>query len=143
MHLFVPQGYGHLVFNVDGKVGQNCPNNPEDVLLVQFLLPKAVEKTPMDWERRERVNKVPTNGYCDDLTTDGIKAVQEHMREKNPGTVVDGIVSPAHGVVYGEGAWTIVVLNTTIRENYPDVWPRLHDFPDCPGPLAEKVKKLL
>lgn len=144
MHVFMPREYVHLVFNVDGKVGQNCENHVEDVILVQYLLHKSVEKRmAADWERKARVLKVPMDGFCDEATVDGIKAVQENMRERNPGTVVDGIVSPARGVAYGEGVWIIVSLNSTVREDFPETWPRLQDFADCPSLLKAKVQELL
>jgi hypothetical protein len=38
-------GSGYIFHNVDAAVGQGCPNNPLDVLLVQYLL-KECNKLP-------------------------------------------------------------------------------------------------
>jgi hypothetical protein len=38
-------GSGSIFYNVDAAVGQGCPNNPLDVLLVQYLL-KECNKLP-------------------------------------------------------------------------------------------------
>jgi len=142
MRLFVPQGYDHLVFNVDSHVGPGCPNNIEDVLLVQFMLVELGGIT-IDANLKKKLLKVPKSGICDDATNDGIRAVQEAVHNGVAASIVDGIVSPAKGALYGGAAWTIVVLNTNVREANPGTWPRLQDFTGCPALLKPKVQALL
>jgi hypothetical protein len=144
MHIFVPSDRTKIVFNVDEHVGPNCPNATEDVFLVQFLMRKAVAKALADRPLlRQRILRVQVTGKCDPATVDGIKAVQERMKEKNPGTIIDGRVSPAKGTIYGDGTWTILTLNATVRGSYPETWPRLQDFQDCPAPLKQRVPSIL
>ena len=144
MHVFVPSDRTKIVFNVDTHVGRNCPNSTEDVLLVQFLMRKAVSKTLMDRPAlRQRVLRVQMSGTCDETTIDGIRAIQERMKEHNPGTIIDGRVSPAKGAIYGDATWTIITLNSTVRNSYPETWPRLQDFDDCPVSLKQRVPSIL
>jgi hypothetical protein len=135
-----------MLFNVEasvGKFGQN--SKPDDVLLVQFLLRKCAEisEVAVNPARKARLLQVPTTGFCEENTIDGIRAIQEQMKEKNPGTVVDGRISRAQGYIYGGGAWTIVTLNASIRREFPNIWPRLQDFGDCPAPLAERIRAIM
>lgn len=144
MHMFVPSDRSQVLFNVDAHVGVSCTNKAEDVLLVQFLMRKAAVRSLQDRPAiRQRLLRVPISGTCDDPTIDGIRAVQERMRERNPGSVIDGRVSPAKASDYGAGAWTIVTLNYTVRSDFPETWPRLHDFSDCPGLLKTRIPAIL
>jgi hypothetical protein len=134
-----------MLFNVDGVVGNRGANLPEDVHLVRFLLRKVGQRVPAGTgvDRTPRYLAVPLHGRCDAATIDGIRAAQEDMREKFPGTVVDGRVSPVRSLDYGPGPWTIVMLNGWIRRHCPEFWPRLQDASECPGPLQEAVKRSL
>jgi hypothetical protein len=146
MRVFVPPPNDviPMMFNVDKHVGPACPNLADDVLLVQFLIRKSAERTPdLPPDKKARMSKVPTSGICDAATIDGIKAVQERVREKHPPNVVDGIVSPAKGTNYGTGIWAITILNSTVRLDFPERWPRLQDFPDCPPALSVRVRQVL
>jgi len=142
MHLLVPQGYGHLTFNVDNHVGPACPNKIEDVLLVQFLLVEVGGIT-IDTKLKAILLKVPKSGTCDAATIEGIRALQQRFKDGNPATVVDGIISPAKGAMYGGAPWTIILLNVNVRGENPDMWPRLQDFTGCPALLKPKVQALL
>ena len=137
-----------LFFNVDTSVGnQGANSNPEDILLVQFLVRKVGETTGIGSgvtpERKARMSMVVPTGAIDPVTIDGIKAVQESMRELVAGTKVDGRVSVARNFAYGSGSYTIVSLNATVRKHFPRLWPRLHDFPDCPSLLKVRVPDVL
>jgi hypothetical protein len=135
-----------LFFNVDTSVGQNGSNSStEDILLVQLLLRKAAEPATalLRPDRKQRMLKVALTGMVDAATIDAIKAVQEDIKEFEPATVVDGKISPAKGYQYGGNHWTIIHLNSTVRRHFPSVWPRLHDFPNCPLLLKQKVAQVL
>ena len=145
MHLFVPnrrvdylpKSRLGLFFNVDSSVGQNGDNsNAIDIYLVQFLMRKVAERLLGKWGKpRDRMLAVKVNGVCTPVTIDGIKAFQEILKTRYPGTIVDGLAAIAPDYNYGAGAYTIVALNTNTRKRYPELWPRLQDFPDCPGAL--------
>lgn len=145
MHIIAPKPAERpfeMFFNVDAAVGHRGTASRVDVLLVQFMIRKIgphVNKPAL----KARMTSVTLSGLNDDKTIDGIKAVQEHMRERMPGTIVDGRASPARGYRYGGGGWTIAVLNAGIKQHFSDVWPRLQDFPDCPGEVKEKVQDIL
>ena len=150
MHLFVPPLQQRdevlpLFFNVDEGVGKRRPNRTEDVLLVQFLIKAVIQKVPQgaDVTMIERMSKVPVNGLCDDATIDGILAVQEALKKRNPGVVVDGVISRARGYSYGAAKWTIVWLNQGLRNDFPNIWPRLQDIRICPPALKSKLAKIL
>jgi hypothetical protein len=144
MQVFVLAKNDHLIFNVDAPVGQGGTNALEDVYLVQFLILKAAERaTRVGPDLKTRMLRVPLSGKADDATIDGIKAVQEQVQKTFPGAVVDGRVSPALGVNYGGGIWTIVTLNDSVREYYPERWPRLQDLKGCPPVVRIKVLQLL
>jgi hypothetical protein len=148
MHVLVPRPSDQqlpLFFNIDKLLGEGHRNAPaEDILLVQFLLRKAGEAAvAVDTQRKEVMLNVAPTGQCDDETIAGIKAFQETMQQRIPGTIVDSKVSPARGYTYGRGVFTIVSLNRTLRSHFPARWPRLQDFPDCPLLLKAKVPLVL
>jgi hypothetical protein len=148
MHVLAPRPSNPLIpiyFNVDAPVGQGGVNsNREDILLVQFLLRKAGDSSPeVPPHRREVMRNVAPTGVCDPETIAGIRAAQEVMRDKNPGTVVDGRVSSARTYQYGRGIYTIVSLQVTLRRKFPKEWPRLDEFADCPPELKKRVPEIL
>ena len=149
MHVMAPRKLDistYIFFNVDSSVGNNAVNsNPVDILLVQFLIRKCAELAAdgLRPDRRQRMLRVTPDGRVGPLTIDGIKAVQETMRDKYPGTVIDGRVSYARDYRYGGGIWTIVSLNFSLRKRTPQIWPRLQDLPGCPGALKIKFQEIL
>jgi len=137
-----------IFFNIDVSVGKNGNNgNSDDVLLVQFLLKKNGELVPGDTpegaQANEVMKKVPLTGQIDQATIDGITAFQTARRREYPGTIVDGRVSPATHYRYGGHFFTIAAMNGYIRKFAPQVWPRLHDFSDCPAMLKVKIPQIL
>jgi len=145
MNVFLPGPGDHLIFNVDAPVGPGT-GSTEDILLVQFLIRKVAEKRLNAHPAlKARMLKVPLSGVADAATVDGIKAAQEYLKAEPGygGTVVDGRVSPARGISYGGGVWTICVLNNTVRDLYPELWPRLQDFDGCPVAVGAKAQKIL
>jgi hypothetical protein len=149
MHVMAPRPSDPQVptfFNVDTSVGERGSNSSvEDILLVQFLIRKVGQTAgpTLPPDRRERMLNVAPTGTCDRETIDGIRAVQETMRERHPATIVDGKVSPARGYQYGAAAWTIVSLNVTVRRHNLKVWPRLHELSDCPSLLRDRFPAVL
>lgn len=150
MHVMAPQPAVQgcpIFFNVDSSVGNNGMNsNRTDILLVQFLVRKLGQiATNIPTDKRARMAKVVVDGLSGPNTIDGIRAVQELMRDtKAPGTVVDGRISSARGYTYASSTgWTIVNLNAALRSRSQSIWPRLHDLPDCPGELKSEFQKCL
>ena len=133
-----------VFFNVESRVEKGVAASTEDVLLVQFLLRKIGDSAlAMDTDKKEAMRNVDPTGVCDDDTVNGITAFQRTIQQKFPGTIVDGKVSPARGYSYGRGVFTIVHMQVTIRRLFPKVWPRLHDFKDCPPILQARIPVVL
>jgi|SRR5271166_3606342 len=148
MHVFLghpPAAICPAFLNVDKRVDQSGTAAVEDVLLVQFALHKIGEKIgalPAFWG--PIFLKVPVNGKVDSNTVEAIKTFQRGRPDNPRGTntnVVDGMVSRAHGYVYGQGDWTIYDLNVQLAIRFPEVYPRIDNIPGCPGALSKAVRK--
>jgi hypothetical protein len=142
-----PQPEVGVFFNLDSSVGYNGTNSKKtDILLVQFLIKKlsVLAASNLSPDQKSRMGRVTVDGRSGPITIDGIRAVQERMRQKHPATVVDGRVSCARPTgQYGGGIWTIVTLNSSLRKRIPSVWPRLQDIPDCPPSLKTEIQKCM
>jgi len=137
-----------IFFNVSTSVGnQGMNTNRDDILLVQFFLRKNGEKVPAKTAEgaaeNEIMKRVPLSGVADPATIAGIRAFQTAMRRKIPSTAIDGRVSPARNYSYGSGMFTIAAMNGFLRRHCKDVWPRIHDFTDCPEPVRAKARELI
>src|SRR5262245_35158898 len=93
-----------VFFNVNAPVGPNCPNQMDDVMLVQFLFKKLAEANiPANGpELVKKMSAVTPNGTFDQATAESILGFQKHF-----GGVADGRISVARGASYGNGAFTI------------------------------------
>jgi hypothetical protein len=134
-------------FNVDGVVGAApAQNTREDVLLIQFAF-KVMADTPLAESNSgvlAAARQVKLTGVADAATVAAIRSLQADQKTVNPGTVVDGRVSPAKsGYAYGGGLWTIINLNNSIQHRHLDVWPRIDKVPSCPPELKDMVKRVL
>jgi hypothetical protein len=131
-------------FNVNGVVGAPpAQNGREDVLLVQFAF-NLIGFHPISTTSPAvlaAAKAVRMTGAIDPETVAAIRAVQEHLKVKHPGQIVDGRVSPAHGdIFYGE-IWTVCHLNFTFQARFKDVWPRLDKIPGCPSEIQQMVHR--
>lgn len=141
-YLFAPQPSDvklPVFFNVDGVVGANpAQNTREDVLFVQFVFHLiAREPSPSTSPSLLAASKaVKVTGVIDQPTIGAILAFQQ----SNPPLATDGRVSPAKvGYSYGPAFFTIALLNRSLRNRRPDIWPRIDRMPLCPGELKEMV----
>lgn len=117
------QGMSFL-YNVTTHVGdaRTCPNLPDDVQLVQFLIRELVPK--FDATGGRKIQELPRlTGQFDALTGFWIY----NMQSSNEDIVtVDGIVSPAKGMMYGGKAWLIAGLNFKYKQFFPERFDKLH-----------------
>lgn len=102
------------IVNVIGRVGPlDCPNNPEDVKVVQRLIQLMNMGS----------TQVSVNGNYDEATGFWIFYAQVQWKGNggHPGLVVDGVISPARGAAYGPGGatWTIVLFNYNAKKSSP------------------------
>ncbi len=109
----------YTFINVEQAVGRGCPNQPDDVKMVQLLLKKDFA-SPM-WSHR--LDKWPLTGVCDERTIAGIHFFQTAVRALggSGAGVVDQRVDrardtfgPVHHSIY-----TIIQLNTIFEHAYP------------------------
>jgi hypothetical protein len=105
------------IINVEKAVGRNCPNSPEDVKLVQFLLKKIF--TAPKWIHF--LGSRPVSGVCDEMTIAWIYFFQTSVRALGGSCVADervdrmtGALGPVHHQVY-----TILNLNSFYAQFYP------------------------
>src|SRR5262245_59900408 len=95
---------GFIFFNVSAAVGPNCPNQLDDVMLVQYFLRK-LGQAAIPANNPQLVSKMvsimPT-GNIEQQTIECILAFQKHF-----GGIADGKINSARGVSYGSGTYTI------------------------------------
>lgn len=130
-------------WNIDGNVGRNSPNKPEDVEFVRF---GYACMGPLGGQVPAELSQViarmsPSGGYGADL-----QAVID-LHEKLRGGAQDGHVSrvpPATTVnTYdGKHAWIVLALNTAIRQSDPTTYPRLDRSPKSGPLISDRAKKM-
>lgn len=132
---FPSQQYGlTYIYNVTHHVGCNadkCPNQADDVALVQFFLKETMPKVaPLN----SQWGLPKVTGQFDAVTGFWIY----HSQNGKPG--MDGIVSPAKGVVYGADAWLIAKLNYHFKMHFPERFDRLAEERELPLTLRASLK---
>jgi hypothetical protein len=123
-----------FIYNVSQRVGFKEANLPDDVQLVQFFLRE---------EMKSRADLLPLgiptlSGKFDAVT--GFYLYLWQNKAKRP--IVDGVVSPAHGVHYGGSAssvWLIVDLNNVFRTAKPAEFEKLHENPELRASLRAAI----
>jgi hypothetical protein len=138
---------GKFAWSVSSHVGPSCPNTSEDVQLVQFGYYCAARTTigvaKLTPEEKAIMSSVvpgaPYFGSPSDPLTLSIKA---HQRVH--GGTQDGRISPIAGDSgwYGTGAYLMVSLSGRMMEIYPQIYPRLDKFPNCPIAVAALCRKI-
>jgi hypothetical protein len=103
------------IVNVLDKVGPKQTNEAADVRVVQNLL------RMISFTQGSTIGLPQVTGHFDAATGFWIYDTQDHIkRTGHPNTIVDGIVSPAHGSFYTAGAaWTIAVFNHFAQRSRP------------------------
>jgi hypothetical protein len=146
-HVLAPRPSSSVLpvfFNVDGVVGaQPATNKREDVLLVQFLF-RAIANSGKPFKApatQAAATAVQMTGNIDDKTINAIRTMQQNSAQ---GKIADGRVSPAVlGYSYGPATFSITDLNASLRQRFPDVFPRIDKIPSCPGELKTMVIRAL
>lgn len=117
-----PQHGMEQYLNVSSKVGgdPDCENNRSDVQAVQSLLALILRGT-----KGVDLGVPSPTGKFDAVTGYHIFNIQNFVKKQRPGTIVDGCVSPAHGVSYGGGTFCILHINAMARRNDPAAWEKI------------------
>ena len=110
--------------NVDAKVGSdaNCPNRRDDVEAVQRFLSIVLTGR----QDLRFAPPVPTGAF-DVNTAYYIYHLQHRVAVRDRGTIVDGCISPARGLSYGGGVYSILHLNAMAQEANRAAWAAVLD----------------
>jgi hypothetical protein len=136
-----------FAWSVSAHVGPYCPNNPEDVHLVQLAYycaartPMGVAKfTPQEVAVMSSI--VPGSPYSGAASDPLTLTILAHQRVH--GGTQDGRISPLSGSTgwYGTASYLLVPLCGCMMEKYPALYPRLDKFPGCPPTLVNLCHKL-
>lgn len=131
-------------YNVDRAVGPGCPNQHDDVLLVQYLLKWLYAKRQDLHYRTLQPPSEPmkVDGIAGPITFRWIRRYQEGCKAFGASKVVDGKVDRASGFGYGPRTgtqYTIINLNSEYGVVCPAYYSNLAAAPDCPPHLAAAV----
>jgi hypothetical protein len=132
-------------YNVRVAVGNNAPNNGDDVMMVQFMLMQIATDPVLRATAPD--DDLDINGVFSPLLIDWITWFQEQCKAHGLPVFVDGRIDPLPGCS-GSGFTkpamqgffhTIVHLNATFRRRFRDKHDRLGDQPE----LASIKEKFL
>jgi hypothetical protein len=122
-----------FIYNVSQKVGYKQSNLPDDVQLVQFFL-REIGRTRPDVQMLGLPQ--PTGKF--DALTGFYVYLWEHYAHR---PVIDGIVSPAHGLTYApQAAWVITDLNASYRNISKQGFETLHLNPELSPTLRASIQ---
>jgi len=132
-----------FIWNVSTHVGpaKRHPNRATDVELVQFLLAESLKRGWPDEPSTSgaAVPPVTVDGRFNAVL--GFWIFYSQQCSATPAASVDGVVSPAHGVMYGGGAWVIVRLNNYLWAADTTFWSKLDNDPRLSPGLRSELKR--
>lgn len=129
-----------LFFNIDGNVGQGCPNNAQDVELVSFFFSCVANDPGRPLDQKQVFGKVRPTSTCTPDLVAAINKLSEVLKSPRDGRV--SVAKGATGAITGGGAFMIVQLNYQVKKFNTDVWPRIDKMPGCPPGLGSKVRAI-
>ena len=134
-------------FNLDGNVGPNSPNRPDDVQFVQlgYLAASRNPKVKATQAARELFAKVvpgtPYNGAPNDPLTLAISAHEAGRGGPRDGHV--SVVRGGTGSYDGTHSYIVISLNNNLIDTMLDDFPRIDKNAQCPAELRLRVRKIL
>ena len=139
---------GHLpvFFNIDQNVGERCPNLPEDVALVSFLLRASANAPVLGPKTKAICMNVKITETC---TPELIQSIKDYEAAW-PGTAIDAHISvvPANTLRYASGGtrthtFILAAINDDVRLGFPRIWPRIDLIQGAPPKVIQLVKRVL
>ena len=122
-----------FLYNVSQKVGYKQPNLTDDVQLVQFFLRELLRSRP----DLQQLGLPQLTGRFDAVTGFYVY-LWEHFAHR---PVIDGIVSPAHGLNYSpHAAWVITDMNASYRNFSKQGFEALHLNPELSPTLRTSIQ---
>jgi hypothetical protein len=140
-------GTGFIFYNVDAAVGKGCPNNPLDVLLVQYLL-KECNKLPgyatvqvgAGFTQETMTVTGAWDQYWDGYLANFELTLVNKGRPVRRDRRVDPVIA---GRVFGSIShqpYVILWLNRGYAQLRPNEYSRMADAADCPWALRQVIK---
>jgi len=135
---------GRFLWNIDENVGMACPNQTEDVHLVQLAY-HCLSLNPMaNLTQTEKdlygavIPGAPYTGQPNDPLTLAIK-----YQQRKRGGIQDGQVSRMHpSAVYAAGTtWMLLPLNNNLAAVLGSQWPHIDKHPKCTTVLKELTSR--
>lgn len=137
----------YLFYNVDAAVGRSCPNQRNDVLLVQYLLQENMRLKNFSYIPSTVLDgkvQIPINGLWDQSWDTFLFNYQNELKHRGRPVVHDGRVDPVTGGrVFGpihHTMYTILWLNMGYLEMRPTDFPKIAEVGDCPPELRSRIK---
>lgn len=116
-------------YNVTKTVGPNCANQPDDVLLVRFLLRRCNQAPAV----KGPYTNLPLHTGFDNELGEAIRHFQKLLVSRGRPCGVDGKVSRAPK---GDGFYTINLLYATYCNHFATYKGNIESDPECPRALA-------
>jgi hypothetical protein len=111
-------------YNIHQAVGKNCPNKPDDVKLVQYLLRIFYDTFPPAVRPKGEM-RMPPDGICGPITLHWIYKFQWDCNKQHPGKVMlDNIMDPIRQGQHWKGSisgtyYTLYLLNYNAQKRDP------------------------
>lgn len=112
-----------VFYNLVHAVGENCPNMPDDVKLIQYLLKSFYSKIP----NHESCQEISLNGIVDSITRSWIFKFQIEANHSHPGKVlidnrIDRIRQKDFIGTVSHTVYSLAVLNSSVLKYNPEAF---------------------
>lgn len=135
-----------VFYNVVHAVGQNAPNAPNDVKLVQYLLMAFYAKYP-----EKPGGEMSVTGWCGPVTMRWILHFQMQMNKKYPNSVlvdnrIDRVRNNSYITSISKTQYTLACLNSSVKHRNPEAFVALpgliplENINNVPPPSWDEVK---
>jgi len=119
-----------VFYNVVHAVGDLCPNQKDDVKLVQYLLMAVYEKMPAEMRPK---GEIGVTGYCGGATRNWILKFQLDVSSQEPGRIavdrrVDRIRDKSLIGKISKTTYTLAFLNANAAHYNPEKFAALPQF---------------
>jgi hypothetical protein len=111
-----------IFFNVVHAVGQNAPNAPNDVKLIQYLLRSYYAKAG-----NQPTGEMTVDGFCGPLTQRWIIDFQMRLNKNFPGSVmldgrIDRVRNNSTYTSISKTQYTLTCLNSSVKFRNPEAF---------------------
>ena len=131
-----------LFYNLDTAVGKGCPNQRDDVLLVQYMMMVNSQSPP----GRISLSAASISGLWDTYWDGYLDYYQNEWKKAGVPTWQDRRIDPALPAKNkGRGPlhhtqYKILTLNVSYAERRPTDFSRMAEAKDCPGALRSAIR---